>query len=158
MEMNFLALLVAAVVPIIIGFLWYNPKVFGTTWMREAEMTEAKMKSGNMPLIFGLSLLFSFLLAFFMQMLVIHDVAAMGMVANNLDSETYKAFIAEHGGNFRTARHGFLHGIMASLFFVFPILAINAMFERKSWKYIFINFGYWAITIGIMGAIICAWK
>lgn len=36
MNMNFLAILVAAVATFPIGFIWYNPKVFGTIWMREA--------------------------------------------------------------------------------------------------------------------------
>ena len=31
MEFNFLAILVAAIVPILIGFVWYNPK---TIWKR----------------------------------------------------------------------------------------------------------------------------
>ena len=40
MEFNFLAILVAAIAPLVLGFLWYNPKLFGNVWMREAEMTE----------------------------------------------------------------------------------------------------------------------
>lgn len=31
------------------------------------------------------------------------------------------------------------------------------MFERKSWKFIFINSGYWIVNLTIMGGIICAW-
>jgi hypothetical protein len=30
MTPNFLIILLAAIVPLIIGFIWYNPKVFGT--------------------------------------------------------------------------------------------------------------------------------
>ena len=67
MEFNFLAILVAAITPLILGFLWYNPKLFGNAWMREEEMTEEKMKGGNMAIIFGLTLVLSFLLALFVQ-------------------------------------------------------------------------------------------
>lgn len=37
--MNFVAIIVAALVPMIIGFIWYHPKVFGNTWMQVAGMT-----------------------------------------------------------------------------------------------------------------------
>ena len=47
MEFNFMAIIVAAIVPIFVGFVWYNPKIFGTAWARAAEMTEEKMKSGK---------------------------------------------------------------------------------------------------------------
>jgi hypothetical protein len=30
MDINFLAVLVASLVPMAIGFIWYNPKVLGT--------------------------------------------------------------------------------------------------------------------------------
>ena len=72
MEFNFLAILVAAIAPLVLGFLWYNPKLFGNVWMREAEMTEEKMKSGNIALIFGLTWFLSFILAFFLQQLTNH--------------------------------------------------------------------------------------
>ena len=54
-EFNFLAVLVAAVSTLVVGFVWYHPKVFGTAWMKEADMTEDKMKGANMGLIFGLA-------------------------------------------------------------------------------------------------------
>ena len=53
MEINFLALLVAALSTLVVGFIWYNPKVFGTIWMKESGMTEEKMKGANMAMIFG---------------------------------------------------------------------------------------------------------
>jgi hypothetical protein len=38
-----------------------------------------------------------------------------------------------------------------------PVIAINGMFERKSWKYILINGLYWTVSLTIMGAIVCGW-
>ena len=64
MEFNYLAVFVAAIVPLIIGFIWYNPKTFGSVWMKHAEMTEQKMQSANMLKIFGVTLILSFVLAF----------------------------------------------------------------------------------------------
>lgn len=30
MEFNFVAILIASLVTLLVGFIWYNPKVFGT--------------------------------------------------------------------------------------------------------------------------------
>ena len=158
-EFNFLAIIVSAIVPILIGFVWYNPKTFGTAWMREAEVSEEKLKGGNMLIIFGVTLVLSFFLAFFLQMLTNHQMGAMGMVGGDptLAKPSFNAFMADYGTAFRTFKHGALHGIMAGIFLFFPVIAINALFERRSWKYIFINAGYWIVSLGAMGAIVCGW-
>ena len=159
MEFNFLAILVAAIAPLVLGFLWYNPKLFSNVWMREAEMTEEKMKSGNMALIFGLTLFLSFILAFFLQQLTNHQMGAFALAQGELgETATYLAFMEEYGNEFRTFKHGALHGVLAGVFLFLPVIAINGMFERKSWKYIFINSGYWIVSLAIMGAIICGWR
>ncbi|MEZ0005884.1 hypothetical protein ABH942_001241 [Flavobacterium sp. 28YEA47A] len=159
MEVNFLALLVAALSTLVVGFIWYNPKVFGTAWMNSAGLTEEKLKGANMAKIFGLSILFAFFMAFILQFLVIHQWGVLGATGGDPDKAgpAYDAFMAQYGTNFRTFKHGALHGFMTGLFFTFPLVAINAMFERKSWKFIFINSGYWIVNLTIMGGIICAW-
>ena len=48
MPFNFYAVLVSALVTLLVGFVWYNPKVFGTIWMNETGMTEEKAKQSNM--------------------------------------------------------------------------------------------------------------
>ena len=161
MEFNFLAIFVAAIVPLVLGFLWYNPILFGNVWMRESGMTEEKMKSGNMAVIFGVSLLLSLLLAFFTQVLTIHQMGALGMIGGDpaVDAilPSYQAFMDDYSTNFRTFKHGALHGLMAGIFLVLPIIGTNGMFERHSWKHILINVGYWTLALTIMGAIVCGW-
>lgn len=157
--MNYTAIAVAAIVPLLNGAIWYNPKIgFGLSWMRYAEMTEEKMKNGNIGLIFGITLVFSFLLSMTVNGVVIHQVGAFQMVFPNVEAETYKAFMEEFGNVHRNWKHGALHGALSGIFFVLPILGINALFERKGFKYILVNVGYWVLTLAIMGAILCAWK
>ncbi len=161
MEFNYLAILVAAIVPMVLGFLWYNPVLFGNAWMRESGMTEEKMKGGNMGVIFGVSFLLSILLAFFTQTVSIHQFGALGMIGGDPALEgilpSYQAFMDDYGTAFRTFKHGALHGLLMGLFIVFPIMATNGLFERKSWKHILINVGYWTVTLVIMNAIVCGW-
>jgi hypothetical protein len=165
MEINFVILLLSALVPLLIGFIWYHPKVFGELWMKVADITDEKMKSGNMALIFGLTLVFSFFIAFVLQFLVIHQYSVYSILANETgindpNSEIgsmLKMFLDKYGNNFRTFKHGAFHGFLGALFFATPVLGINALFERKSFKYIFVHAGYWALTLSLMGGIICAY-
>jgi hypothetical protein len=158
---------IAALVPTIMGFIWYNPKVFGTAWMASAGLTqETAMKDFNMPLVFGLSYVLSFFLAFSLQFVVIHQFGFFSMM---MDSDSQKQ-LTDHssplyihakavydmcGTNFRTFKHGALHGSLLGIFTILPIIATSAMFERKGFKYIAINAGYWIVCLAIMGAIVC---
>ena len=57
--------------------------------------------------------------------------------------------------NYRTFGHGAVHGFAAGLLGALPILATNAMFERKGFKYIAVNVAYWILTLTLMGGFIC---
>jgi hypothetical protein len=63
--------------------------------------------------------------------------------------------MSKYGTEFRNIHHGLLHGFIGGLTIAFPIVAINALFERRSWKYIFMNAGYWIVSMMLMGAVIC---
>jgi Protein of unknown function (DUF1761) len=160
MEINFLALLVAAISTLLVGFIWYNPKVFGTIWMKESGMTEEKMKGANMALIFGLSFLYAFFISFLLQMVTIHQFGALGMVGGDptIAKPSYAAFMADYGNAFRSFKHGALHGFMTGLFLALPVIGTNALYERRSFKYTLITGGFWIVCFMIMGGIICAWK
>jgi hypothetical protein len=163
--MNFIPVLAAALVPTAIGFIWYNPKVFGNAWMQAAEMTEEKMKGANMAVIFGVSLLLSVMLAVMTTTLVIHQShissALMNQPGFGQEGSEVTLYIADfmerYGQEFRTFKHGALHGFLSGLFLVLPVLGTNAMFERKGFKYIAINVGYWCVTLALMGGIISQW-
>lgn len=159
MEYNFLAIAIAALVPLVIGFIWYHPKTFGNVWMQESGLNSDSLKGGNMAVIFGLTFVFSFLLAFALQFLTNHQTGALGMVGGDATKAlpSYLAFMEDYGMAFRTFKHGALHGFIAGVLLLFPIMAINGLFERKSWKYIFVNSGFWLLCTIIMGGIVCGW-
>lgn len=159
-----MAILVAAFVPLVIGFVWYNPKVFGNVWMKASGVTEEKMKSSNMILIFGLTFILSLLLAMVMQFLVIHQAHVKSLFflqpiddANTEMGALYQTIMQKLGTSYRTFKHGALHGTMSGLLIALPVLGINALFERKGFKYVAINVGYWMLCMGIMGGIVSAW-
>jgi hypothetical protein len=82
MKINFLILMLSALVPLVMGFIWYNQKVFGNAWMKVAEVNEEKMKGANMLLVFILTFVFSFLISFVLQSIVIHQWSVYSVVMN----------------------------------------------------------------------------
>lgn len=60
MPFNFYAILAATFVSLVVGFIWYNPKVFGTIWMNETGMTEEKARQSNLLKVFGLTIFYLF--------------------------------------------------------------------------------------------------
>ena len=157
MNVNFLALLLAALSTLVVGFIWYNPKVFGNIWMKEAGLKEEDMKGANMVKIFGLSIVYAFLISFILQMLTIHQFGALGMVGGDPTKAlpSYNAFMADYGTAFRTFKHGALHGFLTGLFLAFPLIGTNAVYERRSFKYVLVTGGFWIVCFTIMGGIIC---
>jgi hypothetical protein len=163
--MNALVLfLLTALIPMVVGFIYYNPKVVGGAWMKVNGFTLEGMREGsNMGLSLGLSYLLSVMLAFLLPSIVIHQshlksivlgVDGLGVAGSEVQN-LLDAFMTKYGTNFRTFKHGAFHGVIASLFFALPIVGINAIFERRGGKYVLIHLGYWAITLCLMGGCIC---
>ena len=134
-NVNWLSLLLATLVPTIIGFIYYSKALFGKAWMDSIGMTEEKQKEGNMAVMMGVSLVMSFLIAFFML-----------NFCNGAGQE----------GEFDTFKHGAAHGGIISVFFVIPLFISNGLFEQKSWTNMLINGFYWLITLALMGGILDA--
>ena len=161
MQLNFfLVAAVAALVPLFMGAIWYHPKVFGTAWLKINGFEEAKMKEGfNMPLVFGLTFVFGFLVAFALTPVVIHQFGFFGMLQKDFMSAETQEFMKQgmtaYGNDFRTFKHGALHGTITGIGFGLPIVGINALFERRGFKYIAIHAGFWIACICLMGGILC---
>lgn len=129
---NHLAVLVSAVSNLALGALWYSPALFYKTWKTENKLSEDDLKRLNPAKTYGFTFLFSLLmsynLAFFLG-----------------DAQTDMTW---------GATAGFLSGFG----FAALIFAIVALFEMKSWKYIFINGGFIIVYFTMIGAIIGFWR
>lgn len=159
MPHNYWLLLVAGLIPLLVGFIWYNPKVFGNAWMKTIGMTEESMKGGNMALIFGLCYVFACILAMGLMPIVIHQFGFNSIFEGDTSPESAsytKNFFDTYGGRFRTFKHGALHGALTAIFIALPVFGTNALFERKSVKYVAIHVGYWFVTMLLMGGLLCA--
>lgn len=126
-EVNWIAVVIAAVASFLLGGLWYSPALFGKVWQREAGLTDEQIKSGNMARIFGLALVLSLLAACnFALFLGPRPSLALGIGA----------------------------GFSAGLLWVGASFGINYLFERKSFKLFAINAGYHTLQFTIFGLVL----
>lgn len=153
---------VTALIPLVVGALYYSPMLAGNAWMKANNFTEEDLKGGNMVKILGLAYLCSVFISFMMSGFVIHqNGVAQTMMPTILESGSaaqseFNALMQTYGNNFRTFGHGVIHGLMVAILFVFPVIATNSLFERRGWKYNLIHVGYWAITLALVGGVLCA--
>jgi uncharacterized protein DUF1761 len=57
-----------------------------------------------------------------------------------------------------TAMWGATAGFLAGFGWCFMGIGIISLFERKSWKYVFINGGYLTVALTVMGLILGVWR
>ena len=162
MPINWYMYLVAALIPMLIGFVYYNPKVIGNAWMKVNNFTPESLEGGNMAVIFGVSFLFSLMIAFVLGGIAIHQSSVFGLLAPEIfesgsqTQQDFNALMGTYGDRYRTFSHGAVHGLTVAIFIALPIIGINSLFERRGWKYIWIHLGYWAISLALMGGLLCA--
>lgn len=142
MEPNWMAVVAAALVPMIIGFVYYHPKAMGGLWMRANGFTLESIGTGPKPVMFIIALGLSVLLALFMH----NDVTGPGQDK------------APDGHSYATFGHGAVHGIILSLMVLLPVLGTMSIFEKRGWNWVFVNLGYWVVTLAIMGGVLSAWR
>jgi len=122
-ELNWLGITLAALMPLVVGAIWYHPRTFGKVWMDSLGFTEEDLKKGNMAVTFGVTFIMSFTLAYYFAM-------------------RYHA----HGDNGIMA-HAAYHGFMTFGYLGMPILIMHQLFERRSWSSILVNVGYWFLAV-----------
>jgi hypothetical protein len=108
---NSMAVIIAAVSAFCVGGLWYGP-LFGRAWMDAWNFTEEQLATRNMPIVFGVSLIFSFIAALNLAMFI--------------DAEADLAF-------------GLFAVFAAGLGWVAAFLGILYLFEQRSLKLFMIN-------------------
>jgi len=142
-EVNYLAIVVAALVPTFIGALYYGP-LFEKQWLASMGKTKEEMVPKNMAVTYGGALLMAFLLSFSLKMVMefMHRGVENGELVFN---------------SFHTFKHGALHGAFIALFLIIPVVVSLSLFQGRSGKNILLNVVYWVITCGLMGGILDVW-
>lgn len=114
-----------------------------------------------MVVIFGLSYLFCVLFSLMISSFAIHQTSVFGLLmpeAQNAGAiqNDLVDFMAKYGDRHRTFSHGAAHGVLFSIFIALPMIAVNALFEKRGWKYIMIHWGYWAVSVILIAGLLCS--
>ena len=146
-HLNFLALIVAALIPMIMGFIYFHPGLMGSVWMKANGFIKENMTPPK-PIMFLVAFVCSLLIAFFLW----------GWVTGAGGIETSQVKDPNDGHSFVTFQHGVFHGIAFSLLVLIPIFITMKIFEMRSWAWALVNVGYWSISVILMCGILSAWR
>lgn len=129
-EINILAVIAAVFAAIILGSIWYTPKVFGNAWMKLSGITkEQAKKAGNMAIV--KSILFAAVMALVLE-----------YVLTQLGADTWAS--------------GLWYGFVLWLGLVATTLGTHYAYENKPRALYGINAGYQLALLVVMGAILAA--
>ena len=132
-QVNLLAVLVAGIVPMVVGSLWYGP-IFGKRWLALMEMTADEIQEGFNPVrAYGLSFLLSLVTAFVLAQL-----------------------IAEVGGG--SAMIGVHVALMALVGFVLPVANQSVTFEKRKPGLAWLNVAYNGVALVGQAVVIALWR
>lgn len=141
---NYLALIVAALIPNVIGAIYYGP-LFGNMWRGALGKTEEELAPSNPALVYGGALLLSFILAFILNFFL--------QMGHKNVSEAGELIVASNN----TFGHGAFHGSMIALSIVMPVIVSLGLFHKTHWKVNLLNVLFWWLCIALMGGIIDVW-
>ncbi len=130
-SINWLAVVAATVVAMVLGFVWFHPAVFGKAWMKEIGKTQEQL--GNPGPAYAYMIVGALVEAAVLALLV-KALAAPGPV------------------------DGAVIGLVTAIGFVAPPFLGQAVFSGTSARLYAINVGYYGLALVLNGALLAAWK
>jgi uncharacterized protein DUF1761 len=128
-DLNWIAIIVAAIVPMVLGALWYGP-LFAEPWLHAVGRTREELTGAQLGYVISAisALVMSYALARIVRWADVDDLW-----------------------------NGALVGVLAWLGFVATVLAGTTYYSGRPRALFFINAGYWLVAMVIVGAIHGAW-
>lgn len=125
--MNLLAIIIAAIANVVIGFLWYGTWAFGKSWMQLSGRT---MGEGQQP----------------------GPLYALTIVGAIVQAIAMAWFAAQTGANSGSA--GAILGLFVGLGFIAPAMFADVLFAGRPARLYAITAGYQVLAAVVQGAII----
>ncbi len=130
-DVNFLAVIVAALVNMALGFAWYSRALFADAWMKAIGKTREQL--GQPGPGYLLALVGAFVTAWALATFIAYADA-------------------------RSVATGAVIGLIAGVGFVLTSFGASYLFEGRPFRLYAINAGYQVVGLLIMGAILGAWR
>ena len=131
-EMNYLAVLVGAVISVIVGALWYSPPLFGNAWLALVGKTKEQAEKDFSPLKIVWALVWGFVTSYGLARVIVWT-----------------------GKN--TPVDGLLLGVLTCVVFAIATIAVNHNFEGRPAKLTVIYAGHHLVAFAAIGAMLGAW-
>lgn len=131
-DLNWWAVLVATLSTFAVGGIWYSKGVLGGVWQKLVGLTDKDIKSANLTMTMGATL-------------VVTLISAWGLAV-------LETLLLVDGW-----MQGAGLGLFVGLVFVSTGWLVNSLYEQRSLKLWKINAGYATLALVVMGAILAAW-
>lgn len=134
-NINYIAIIVAAIINMIIGSLWYSPLLFGKQWIKLSKMTNETMEAGKkgMPKKYAWSFVSALVMAFVLARIV--DYAGATTFAS-----------------------GALLGFWIWLGFIATVTLNMVLWSGKPLKLYALDNAHHLVSLIIMSAVLAAWQ
>ncbi len=130
-SVNWLHVIVGAVVAMVIGSVWYMPAVFGNAWM--ADLGKKQSDASNPGPAMAVMALGSLVMTYVLAQVVMQFGAS-------------------------TLSEGLMVGFWVWLGFNAAYLVGMKMFENRSWRLFWINSGNMLVTYVVVAALLAMWQ
>lgn len=131
-EMNYLAILVAALAYMLIGAIWYSPILFGKAWMKGIGKTKEQVAADFSPLNYAWALITAFVASYAIARIL---------------------FWTGGGG----WRDGLVLGLLVGVCIAGASLWVNDTFEARPRTLTIINLLFHIVGLSVAGVIIGLW-
>lgn len=134
-QVNYIAVLAAGIVSMVIGFLWYSPMILGKPWMKEKGISAETLKKEQkeMGKWYGVSFVVSLIMAY-----VLSHVMTMAM----------------NFFHYSQLSTGLSSAFWMWLGFIMPVQLTATIFGSKNFKLFGIDTGYQLVSIMAMGVVL----
>lgn len=134
-DINWLAVLAAVVVNMVVGFVWYSPALFAKPWAKYTGRKMDEMGEGTRGYI----------------------VTTLGAALQALILVHFIAFVAYYFPEKSSVEVGLTTAAWAWVAFVAIPMGVNTIFEGRRKKLWAINSGYFLVVLLINGIILATW-
>jgi len=155
MNINYPVVALISLLPIIIGYFWYNPKwrLFKSA-VHHTDFSNISITKLIILYILSVTIVYGYMNLIIHQMgfyeLFFTDI----MMGSEEAKQITQDFLSKYGNKHRHFGHGIFHGAINAFVFALPFIGSYAIINNKNKSFVLYHFGYWFITSLIIGGLI----
>ena len=130
LDVDYFAILVAALSSFMLGGIWYSKALFKNAWLESIGLTDLDLQSANPKLIFGGSFFLVFIAALMLSLFLGKDASLVECVGT---------------------------GFVIGFFWISSSLGLSYIFEQRPLRLFLINGSYCILQFSLMGLILGIW-